>query len=104
MPSKQQTLSGEILDYEPSSPGSSSNPDPPVCGFLVIFRPASGGVTSENVYIQDCPRDGMSPQKRAYLAASHQTPFDIGQVMDIDRQEKTKWSIDASDEWRVDDY
>lgn len=105
MPLRQQTLDGETLNYNPSpsSLSSLSKVDPPVYKFTVVFKPVSGGVTLEKVFLQDCMRDGRSVWDRAYLAAAHQTPFEIGVHLSTDKQEETRKGIDGSDEWRVDE-
>lgn len=103
MPLRQQTLFGETLirNPSPSSSTSLSRPDPPVRKYRVIFDASSGGITSENIFLQDCKRDGRSLSERARIAANHQSPYDIARVRKVVTVEETERSIDGSDEWRV---
>lgn len=103
MPLKQQTLSGEMLSYNPtpSSSSSLSKPDPPVCLFRVIFDASSGGITSEKLFLQDCERDGRSLRERAHIAAEHQSPYGVAHVRKVVKMEERDGPIETSDEWRV---
>ncbi|WP_135855099.1 hypothetical protein [Halorussus salinus] len=101
---KQQTLSGKVLTYLPS-PSDFEPIEPPICRYCVVFRPATGGLTDETVFIQDDIREingyETSPSERAIIAASIQTPYIIQEVTGVVEDKVTTRKFEASDEPRV---